>query len=267
MPGRTYGLARLPTRFTLRRGRLRPPPADFPHARRRVLAVERVEHGPRVLLVLELLRRAPPAARKLHRVDLPAPVAEDRTGPPVAPAARHRARQPRIPDSRSWPISLRHRLSLSYVCTSDDIAQMKQARAAFCYITTELPMVAESSPASIDGFWGCAGSQKGTGAGSSVTPALAGLVDTMRGTDPTTYTSTCRTLAMSRMIESRSTDRTPRSTWESHDSERPMSPASAAWLNPLRSLAQSSATTICRYALADRSRNHKPIISHSNLLQ
>ena len=40
--------------------------------------------------------------------------------------------------------------------------------------------------------------------------------------------------AISATTESRSTDRTPRSTCESHDSERPTRPASAAWLSPRR---------------------------------
>lgn len=39
---------------------------------------------------------------------------------------------------------------------------------------------------------------------------------------------------MSRSTDSRSTDRRPRSTWLSHDSERPTRPASAAWLTPRR---------------------------------
>jgi len=39
---------------------------------------------------------------------------------------------------------------------------------------------------------------------------------------------------MSKRTDRRSTDLTPRSTWLSHDSDRPTSPARAAWLIPRR---------------------------------
>lgn len=47
-------------------------------------------------------------------------------------------------------------------------------------------------------------------------------------------TSVLRARAISTRTESRSTERMPRSTWESQDSERPTRPASSFWLRPRR---------------------------------